>query len=261
MRDKQRRYNPSETATEDESIDYVRNTRAESSPRSPRSPAKSERVHPCSKEEFDGLGDASVEATDDIEHNDNDSNHRASLTGNGRKSIFVKYSNPNASDVPVIIDNDMATREKIEAAGGLVYLVFTIVLSIVYLATLTPTMANDLWWVGFNATGAQSYLVDLINMQLNLRANGTLDLTANRYGIAKDYSNFYTPLQVSTTYTRSVVTEYTHDLRGIIPSLMLYTTPTNVQTQFCWVDFNRTWEVAHTDARQARCYARYKDNG
>ncbi|KAF0713656.1 hypothetical protein As57867_004249, partial [Aphanomyces stellatus] len=88
-----------------------------------------------------------------------------------------------------------------------------------------------------------------------------LDLTANRYGIAKDYSNFYTPLQVSTTYTRSVVTEYTHDLRGIIPSLMLYTTPTNVQTQFCWVDFNRTWEVAHTDARQARCYARYKDNG
>ncbi|KAF0699270.1 hypothetical protein As57867_010131, partial [Aphanomyces stellatus] len=268
MDDKRKRYNPSETATEDESIDYVRNTCA-ASPRSPRSPAKSERVHPCSQEEFDGLDDGSVDATEDIPNGSDgkiarSADHRASLTGNGRKSILagvVHYSNPNASDAPVVIDNDMATREKIEAAGGLVYLVFTIVLSIVYLATLTPTMANDLWWVGFNATGAQSYLIDLINMQLNLRANGSLDLTANRYGIAKDYSNFYTPLQVSTTYTRSVVTEYTHDLRGIIPSLMLYTTPTNVQTQFCWVDFNRTWEVAHTDARQARCYARYKDNG
>ncbi|KAF0696437.1 hypothetical protein As57867_012757, partial [Aphanomyces stellatus] len=268
MGDKQHRYNPSETATEDESIDFVRNPRA-ASPRSPYSPAKTERVHPCSQEEFDGLAnDGGVDATEDIPHGDDDAarpaEHRASLTGNGRKSILagvVHYANSNASDAPVKIDNEMSTREKIEAAGGLVYLVFTIVLSFVYLATLTPTMANDLWWVGFNASGAQSYLIDFVNMQLNFRANGTLDLTANRYGIAKDYSNYYTPLQISTTYARSVITENVRELRGIIPSLMLYTTPTNVQTQFCWVDFNRTWEVAHTDARQARCYARYIDNG
>ncbi|KAF0696438.1 hypothetical protein As57867_012758, partial [Aphanomyces stellatus] len=219
------------------------------SPRTGRSPAKGDRVHPCSPDQFERLNDA-VEATDDIPRDVSGPSHGGRISLAASK---IKYGDATL--------DEMETREKIEAAGGLVYLVFTIVLSFAYLATLTPTMANDLWWVGFNATGAQSYLIDFVNMQLNLRANGTLDLTANRYGIAKDYSNYYTPLQVSTTYTRTVVTENTHDLRGIIPSLMLYTTPTNVQTQFCWVDFNRTWEVAHTDARQARCYARYKDNG
>ncbi|OQR82106.1 hypothetical protein THRCLA_11127 [Thraustotheca clavata] len=35
----------------------------------------------------------------------------------------------------------------------------------------------------------------------------------------------------------------------------------NLFTQYCWVDFDRRWEMAHTFKRQKRCYQRYQTNG
>ncbi|KAG9402367.1 hypothetical protein AC1031_006981 [Aphanomyces cochlioides] len=34
----------------------------------------------------------------------------------------------------------------------------------------------------------------------------------------------------------------------------------SLNSQYCWVDFNKTWELGHTAARQARCQALYFEN-
>ncbi|OQS03739.1 hypothetical protein THRCLA_21080 [Thraustotheca clavata] len=53
------------------------------------------------------------------------------------------------------------------------------------------------------------------------------------------------------------------DLEFVV--LILRTIPAgwakNPMMQQCWVDFNKTREVAHTDARQARCASKYTNNG
>ncbi|KAF0720156.1 Aste57867_511 [Aphanomyces stellatus] len=226
---------------------------------SPRPPSpKSHRVHPCSKDEFDKLTDM-VQGTDDVSMPE----HRQSLVGNGPKARYSvhKYSNPDASDADDAAGRmDMTISEKVEAGGGLLYLAFTLVLSLYYLTMLTPAMANDLWWVGFNASGAQSYLIDTFNNQLNLHGNGTMDVQKNIYALPKDYSSYYTPIQVSPIYARAVLASMASDLRRIIPFLRALSSPENIQTQFCWIDFNHTWEVAHSDLRQQRCHGRYIKN-
>ncbi|CAK5249558.1 unnamed protein product [Aphanomyces euteiches] len=94
-------------------------------------------------------------------------------------------------------DTSMTPPEKAEVAAGLVYLIVTLVLSLYYLSLLSPSMSNDLWWAQFNSSGAQSYLIDTFNAQLNLGVNGSLDLTSTIYGVPKDYSQFYTPIALS----------------------------------------------------------------
>ncbi|CAK4609799.1 unnamed protein product, partial [Aphanomyces euteiches] len=185
--------------------------------------------------------------------------HRLSLTGNTPKpqlSLTAQhYHDPNASDASGD-PNAITKAEMIEAGGGLVYLVFTLVLSCVYLTLLAPAMSNDLWWGGFNASGAQSFVIDAYNAQLNLNAS-SLDLT--KTNLFKDYSQFYTPISVTPVYPRIILDAYSYDLPSIIRSLQ--TGPEQIPTQYCWVDFTRIWEVAHTDQRQKRCSARYTNNG
>ncbi|CAK4623363.1 unnamed protein product, partial [Aphanomyces euteiches] len=214
-------------------------------------PPKSARIHPCSAEEFNTIDDI-VDWTEPMP--------RRSLTGNGNKprfSVTAKYHyDENASDASGD-PNAMTRSEMIQAAGGLVYLVVTLVLSFVYLSLLAPAMSNDLWWGGFNASGAQSYVIDVYNAQLNLNST-SFDLTLA--SIPMDYSQYYTPIYVTPVYPRLVLDAYSYDLPTIIRGLRPLGGPDQVTTQFCWVDFNRTWEVAHTDQRQKRCYARYLDN-
>ncbi|CAK4433387.1 unnamed protein product, partial [Aphanomyces euteiches] len=214
-------------------------------------PGKTGRIHPCSSGVFDRIDDL-VDTTEPIQH-------RLSLTGNTPKpqlSLTAQhYHDPNASDASGD-PNAITKAEMIEAGGGLVYLVFTLVLSCVYLTLLAPAMSNDLWWGGFNASGAQSFVIDAYNAQLNLNAS-SLDLT--KTNLFKDYSQFYTPISVTPVYPRIILDAYSYDLPSIIRSLQ--TGPEQIPTQYCWVDFTRIWEVAHTDQRQKRCSARYTNNG
>ncbi|KAH9093354.1 hypothetical protein LEN26_018344 [Aphanomyces euteiches] len=160
-------------------------------------------------------------------------------------------------------DNKMTTLEIVEGISGLLYLVFTLVLSSYYLQVLSPSMTNDLWWSGFNASGIQSYLIDVYNAQLNLLGNQTLslDLTDNKYALGKDYTQFYTPIEISPVYPRMIFSIVAYDLAKSIVAIRQIPGPDWIVTQFCWIDFNRTWEVAHTVTRQNRCKARYADNG
>ncbi|CAK4686812.1 unnamed protein product, partial [Aphanomyces euteiches] len=158
----------------------------------------------------------------------------------------------------------MSTPEVVESLSGLVYLILTLTLNVYYLGILSPSMANDLWWSDFNSSGVQSYLIDVYNDQMSILGNQTksLDLTSKHYGLGKDYSQYYTPLEVSPMYSTHLLLGVTaHDLAAFVAALRQIPGPDWVISQFCWVDLNRTWEVAHTVSRQKRCYQRYAENG
>ncbi|KAH9121531.1 hypothetical protein LEN26_010620 [Aphanomyces euteiches] len=178
-------------------------------------------------------------------------------------SKSVQASKEKATNQEDPYDNSMTTAEVAECMVGLLYLVFTLALSSYYLGYLSPFMADDLWWSGFNASGVQSYLMDVFNAQLNLARNQTvtIDFTSNMYGIEKDYSQFYTPIESSPMYPRLTFNVMSFNLATLVIALRQTAGPDWVTTQYCWIDFNRTWEVAHTVLRQKRCYARYTDNG
>ncbi|KAH9155848.1 hypothetical protein AeRB84_002202 [Aphanomyces euteiches] len=157
----------------------------------------------------------------------------------------------------------MSTFEVVESLSGLLYLILTLTLSVYYLGIVSPSLANDLWWSDFNATGIQSYLIDVYNDQLNILGNHTkpLDLTSRSYGLGKDYSQFHTPIEISPVYSRLLFGAMAYDLAAFVVALRRIPGPDWITTQYCWVDFNRTWEVAHTVLRQKRCDQRYADNG
>ncbi|KAF0720155.1 Aste57867_510 [Aphanomyces stellatus] len=220
-----------------------------------REPDQSRRVVPCSKEEFDSLHEL-IHATDQV---DGGVPSGSSLPSRGDPTSSISIE-PTCLKGSSVMDSHMSTSEALEAAGGLAYVVFTIVMSFYYLSMLTPAMANDLWWVGFNASGAQSYLIDLFNAQLNLESNGSIPLTDMSFGLPKDYSTYYTPIEVTPVYARVVLATSAHDFRIMIPALRQVSSPDGIATQYCWIDFNRTFEVAHTDLRQRRCNQRYTAN-
>ncbi|RHY01639.1 hypothetical protein DYB36_003715 [Aphanomyces astaci] len=150
-------------------------------------------------------------------------------------------------------------------ACGMIYIVLSLALSAYYAVLVTQHLANDLWWPNFNATGAHSYLVDMINMELlhAIRVGG-VDFAAFDPALAlpRDYSRVDTANPISTTYNRALLYSQRFDFDNIIPTLRVPFVGIVVRfTQYCWVDFNQTWETAHTDARQARCNQRYASNG
>ncbi|CAK4276642.1 unnamed protein product, partial [Aphanomyces euteiches] len=161
------------------------------------------------------------------------------------------------------IDNTMSTYEIAECICGLLYLGLTLAMSLRYLQMLSPSMANDLWWSGFNTSGVQTYLIDVYNAQLNLLGNQTqsIDVTDKQFGIGKDYSQFYTPIEITPAYPRLLFNVMAYDLAAFVVALRQVPGLEYISSQFCWVDFNRSWEVAHTVMRQKRCNARYIDNG
>ncbi|KAF0710038.1 hypothetical protein AaE_012685 [Aphanomyces astaci] len=211
----------------------------------------SSRVHPF---------DQSHDKVDDIEV----VQQRFSLTGRGSKPTFpvTQHTSPSTWVADQFDDFlSMTIAESVETAGGIAYLLITLALSMYYLKVLAPVMTNDLWWANFNASGAHSYLIDVFNNHLNLSVNHTakdLDVTAG--GFTKDYSTFYTPIHISPLYERIVRADQATNLTAAIISLRGYTGPEWASTQYCWVDFNRRWEVAHTAKRQTRCGRRYTAN-
>ncbi|KDO19785.1 hypothetical protein SPRG_14979 [Saprolegnia parasitica CBS 223.65] len=127
-----------------------------------------------------------------------------------------------------------------------------------YLALLAPHFANDLWWAHYTTSGSQAFLIDATNALLESDAVDILAVT-----IAKSYAAEVTyPTRHPTYASRLLLTSLTSlefaiaNLRNTSASYALW-----LPTQFCYVDFGKVWEMAQTDARQARCAAKYTANG
>ncbi|KAF0684185.1 hypothetical protein As57867_023735, partial [Aphanomyces stellatus] len=151
------------------------------------------------------------------------------------------------------------------AVAGAIYIAATNACGIGYVVVLTPSMTNDFYWAAFNATGLQSFVVDAYNGLLPTATSGDVNLVSPTYASPKEYSGASTLTNVNVAYTRFIQNSQLTDLTVAIMGLR--STPSGhivgTQTQYCWLDFNRTWSLAHTALRQQRCdnHAFYQTNG
>ncbi|KAF0708815.1 hypothetical protein As57867_006187, partial [Aphanomyces stellatus] len=120
-------------------------------------------------------------------------------------------------------------------------------------------MANDFWWASFNTTGAQSYLVNWFNTQLqfiptNSTTTYTLALDSPQHTDMMYLYNLTTPpsLSASSLYVTEI---QVNTLANVIASLrkMDGCALPWIFTAYCYVDFDHTFEMANSAARQAKC--------
>ncbi|OQS02140.1 acyl-CoA dehydrogenase [Thraustotheca clavata] len=117
------------------------------------------------------------------------------------------------------------------------YLLWKVICSAIYLWVIAPTMQSDFSWAGFNVSAHQ---------------------TAT---IPKRYSAPDTKINMSPAYSRQLLLNKLSPL-SILPMLQLYTWSKAmfILTQYCWVELNQTFELAHTSKRQERCKLRQSSN-
>ncbi|KAF0682428.1 Aste57867_25441 [Aphanomyces stellatus] len=149
--------------------------------------------------------------------------------------------------------------------GGLTYVTISFAMTVKYMTIMHAYAENDYLWTDFNASGAQTFVSDVFNSQLWNTTSGTRDLSlfSTNVALEKDYSQAETRMTVQATDARRIIMEQLNNLPLVIAGLRSQTPRQSGQamTCYCWLDFEHQWEVAHTTARQARCAARYANNG
>ncbi|KDO25335.1 hypothetical protein SPRG_09160 [Saprolegnia parasitica CBS 223.65] len=144
---------------------------------------------------------------------------------------------------------------------GFLYLLCAVGLAIGVLTIYGAYLENNLFWPSFLASGMASAVTDLFNLELAQTSNASnLDLTS--IVLPQRYPRT-SALSISASYAREVLlTDMAYDLASAIVSIRELTPAevTFTMTQYCWVDLNKRWALAHTFRRQARCEARYRTN-
>ncbi|RHY34826.1 hypothetical protein DYB32_000622 [Aphanomyces invadans] len=161
----------------------------------------------------------------------------------------------------VVLNDDMTWTQGVESMLGFVYVIVSIAASAVYLDVLSPSLTNDLWWPDFNASGYQAFLGDMVNFHLALSVL-PLDvlLLAPGFARTRSYANDSTVQALPPAYARLRVLEDTNNLEDVIYGLHANEINPHLNAQYCWVDFDRRFAIAHTAARQRRCAAAFMDN-
>ncbi|RHY15622.1 hypothetical protein DYB32_010737, partial [Aphanomyces invadans] len=153
---------------------------------------------------------------------------------------------------------------RLSALAALGYLVATVVASYTFLGLTQSTMSNDFWWEGFNTSGTQPFVCNWFNSRLQtqressaaiqfdqpqdgqtfVRYNGTSGVVESSYlygnGIQDEASTFPSVIQ---------------GLRNMDGCQLPW-----IFTPYCYVDFERRWEMANTANKQRRCLANNKAN-
>ncbi|KDO33494.1 hypothetical protein SPRG_02302 [Saprolegnia parasitica CBS 223.65] len=155
-------------------------------------------------------------------------------------------------------------RFYVRALGGFAYVVFSIIGSYTYIYVSETAMTNDFWWASFNATGHQTYLTNWFNRQLQFTgALDAVELAAPQFSDNAHSYNATSPLASAPLVVyASSLQSHVNSLAGVIaglrrmnPCLIAY-----ISTSYCYVDFNRAYELGATAARQDAC-ARHTANG
>ncbi|OQS04884.1 hypothetical protein THRCLA_02913, partial [Thraustotheca clavata] len=145
------------------------------------------------------------------------------------------------------------------AVLALVWLWFSIATSIWYLLRCGPFFANNLLWPDYNSSGYQTFLVDCFNELLEAPNKSSLSL----FAMEQSYSSPSITPKLHPTYPMALISVKLTSLEHAILSIR-NSTPSELiwlPMNYCWVDFNRRWELAHTTKRQERCSNRYSSNG
>ncbi|EQC42121.1 hypothetical protein SDRG_00961 [Saprolegnia diclina VS20] len=106
---------------------------------------------------------------------------------------------------PVLPLHVVTTRQRLVAGASLVYVIASLAAGVRYLQLLQPSFANDLWWAGYNVSGHQAFLVDLVNQFLSTQANGSLDLLAPTSVVAKTYASAESNTSIYPSYMRRLL--------------------------------------------------------
>ncbi|KDO22874.1 hypothetical protein SPRG_12011 [Saprolegnia parasitica CBS 223.65] len=176
-------------------------------------------------------------------------------------SLRVRPAEPTAAS-PTLATLPAKRWGKVEALLGLGYMLVSIASGFWYVLELSETFANDMWWAGYNLSGHEAFIVDVANQLLHpgLPEGATLDLLSA--SMVKQYASPVSSSLMYPTYARQLVLhelqslEYAvRNLRTLSPAWSL-----RMNTQHCYVDFAKAFEIAHTEARQARCAAKYSTN-
>ncbi|RHY30449.1 hypothetical protein DYB32_004313 [Aphanomyces invadans] len=124
-------------------------------------------------------------------------------------------------------------------------------------------LANDIFLPRFRDAGMQSALIDLFNTALITANTAPFDITDLSLAIQKSYAGTLTPPEpIYPTYTRGLLFSDDRPIETSILSLRNLTLDeiSIVSTMYCWMDFKRLWELAHSDQRQKRCLLQKKRN-
>ncbi|OQR90413.1 hypothetical protein ACHHYP_05529, partial [Achlya hypogyna] len=157
-----------------------------------------------------------------------------------------------------VVPSEMAQRWL-----GLGYLALSVGCSIWFLDIVSPGLSNDLFWPDFKPTTAHTYLLDVFSAHLAISGRAEFDLFDPREAIVKSYGQQTTTAHSKPAYPRALaLAEYTTVRDAIVGFRSLDAGYVfNLMTLYCWADFDKRWQVAHTAARQARCDHDFSTNG
>ncbi|OQS06776.1 hypothetical protein THRCLA_01194 [Thraustotheca clavata] len=145
---------------------------------------------------------------------------------------------------------------KIVIAIGLGFMVATLTSNILYLTLAQSFLVNDFGWEGFNGTGVYAYLANQFNTRLLISNSQELQLSNASFS---DWSVHYNTSTTSISRSFHAPRRQLHE-----PSIPLSTIIQGLRdmdscrlpwmmTQYCWLDFSQTWEMASSVKRQLRC--------
>ncbi|KDO21070.1 hypothetical protein SPRG_13863 [Saprolegnia parasitica CBS 223.65] len=145
-------------------------------------------------------------------------------------------------------------RYRLVVVAGLVYMWLSLACSVYFLSLTVPSLSSDTWWPHYNVSSYEAYLVDVVNNALVTRKAGFLDVES----AAPLEATVPTPAYAQHLIFNELntVTYAITNLRTLQASWSL-----RMNTQYCYVDFEKKFEIAHTRLRQARCATKYVANG
>ncbi|EQC25633.1 hypothetical protein SDRG_16488 [Saprolegnia diclina VS20] len=162
------------------------------------------------------------------------------------------------------VDNPTASRKwhhennPVFAVLGFVYIILAIIGSVSYFEVSRVNLANDLSWATFNMTGAHAFIANYLNeFTLYLPPAVQTPFHLDDMGLVLPGAyNDSTGVVISSSLHPSIV-QYTllNSTAAAIRDLRR-TSACNVPwifTAYCFVDFAKTWSVAATASRAARC--------
>ncbi|OQS07853.1 hypothetical protein THRCLA_20046, partial [Thraustotheca clavata] len=172
---------------------------------------------------------------------------------------FVTQARSTSSSSMIMLFHRIKTGATLHNFGviiGFTYLTFTLMGNIAYLSIAKDTLANDFFWAGFNSTGMHTFIANLYNKQVLLTPKVNVQLDNPSFG---DWANLYSGVDSNIVWgantarrqlfsTKTSLHDHIQGLRAMTPNQLPW-----MFTQYCWLDFNRTWEMATTSRRQTRC--------
>ncbi|KAF0686733.1 Aste57867_21481 [Aphanomyces stellatus] len=163
-------------------------------------------------------------------------------------------------DVPPIQPKRSVIHHIVNAVG-LAYAVTSVVFGFCSLYIMAQYAENNLFWPTYLSADIEAVLTNVINAKLA----GTTQHTVTSLNVATAHVvDRRVGLETSPTYARSRL--YSDELAAIGPAIaslrqVAIEDVALLSTPYCWLDLQRRWQVAVSDARQRRCDAAERENG